>query len=278
MRISVLVVLWYLILATTLVATIIPLEHASVSAYFYVPLFILVILDTRLTSGPAFTDPAGVALIACTLALMPVYWGATTSFVNLAAIMLCALALMIAANVLKVVPVERVEIEMVHAMWVSLIASAVLSTAMTAAGVQEAPTFFFWESFVGTNRLALLQGRVGHSTSLWLTAFLFAWYGAALTRQLLGERPTGKRRSAWHIVCWLAILAALLFATKTRLSLMIMGTVVLSCGAAFVVRSLRVGVIVCVLLSGTYMMSITTLLLAPSLQEPIDEMSTQLQS
>jgi hypothetical protein len=163
-------------------------------------------------------------------------------------------------------------------MWVSLIASVVLSTAMTAAGVQEAPTFFFWESFVGAYRLKLLQGRVGHSTSLWLTALLFAWYCAALTRQLLGERPTGKRRSACRIVCWLAILAALLFATKTRLSLMIMGTVVLSCGAAFAVRSLRVGVIVCVLLSGIYMISITTLLLAPSLQAPVDEVSTQVQS
>jgi hypothetical protein len=278
MRISVLVVPWYLVLATTLVASIIPLEHLSVSAYFYAPIFALVILDTRLTSGPAFADPAGVALIVCALALVPVYWDATTSVVNLAAIMLCALALMIAVNVLRVVPVERVDVEMVRAMWVSLIASVVLSTAMTASGVREAPTFFFWESFVGTYRLKLLQGRVGHSTSLWLTAFLFAWYCAALTRQLLGERPTGKNRPTWRIVCWLAILAAMLFATKTRLSLMIMGAVVLSCGAAFALRSLRVGVIVCVLLSGTYMTSITTLLLAPSLQAPIDEVSTQVQS
>ena len=96
-------------------------------------------------------------------------------------------------------------------LWISLGLAFVFSIILTGVGWPTAPDYFPWEAFYSDKRLLLINGDgVGHTTSLWVMAFL-----SAFTIHKLATHRSHKA----GLAVLLGVLVLCLLATKSRLAL-----------------------------------------------------------
>jgi hypothetical protein len=96
-------------------------------------------------------------------------------------------------------------------LWISLGLAFVFSIILTGLGWPTAPDYFPWEAFYSQKRFLLINGdRVGHTTSLWVMAFLSAF---------TVHRLSTERKHKIGLVVLLYALVLCLLATKSRLAL-----------------------------------------------------------
>ena len=198
------------VLALTLVGSLLGREYGRYLLVFYLALIPWVL--SRALPKPRRAPFLYLYIAANALALV-LHFGSVESILNSGSLLVSVVAIAGAAYCCASRHDDRaVDWSLEKWLWVSLGLAFCLSVVLTAFGWPTAPDYFPWEAFYTDKRLLIINGdSVGHTTSLWVIAFL-----GAFTVHRLGTRA--RYRTAATML--LAALVLLLLATKSRLALL----------------------------------------------------------
>lgn len=197
------------IVATTILSQLLGPAYAKYLLAFYVIIFLLVIV--RPNPHPRWVPFLSLYVLANGLAIL-LHLQNIESVLNAGSLVVSIVSIAGAAYmVTRQSDLNSVDLSLEKWLWISLGASFFISTALTAIKWPTAPVYFPWEAFYTDKRLLLIYGtQIGHTPSLWVSAFL-----AAFTL----HRLASQKRNRLGLTLILGFLVICLIATKSRLAL-----------------------------------------------------------